>query len=96
VWSTGCYPFFDGDPFLLRHTPGIYAIGNQPSFASELVVGLAAGEDRVDGSQGGERTRTRVVLVPRFSTSGEVVFVHSGTLAVKRMRFGLASGWASG
>lgn len=100
----GCYPFFDGDPFLLKHSPGIYAIGNQPAFASDLVISdntAAAHEQEQDGGGGGgtagqeAQARTRVVLVPRFSKTGEVVLVHSGTLAVKTMRFGLSVGsWA--
>lgn len=64
---------------MLEHSPGIFAVGNQPAFASDLVT----------DDEGGE-ARTRVVLVPRFSTTGEVVLVHSGTLAVKTLRFGVA------
>lgn len=69
---------------MLEHSPGIFAIGNQPAFASDLVTD----EDYEDGR--GTGARTRVVLVPRFSTTGEVVLVHSGTLAVKTLRFGVA------
>lgn len=100
--NIGCYPFFDGDPFLLKYSPGIYAIGNQPAFASDLVIssssppldqdgGVGDGAGVTQGNQGTD-TRTRVVLVPRFSKTGEVVLVHSGTLAVKTVRFGLAGG----
>lgn len=104
----GCYPFFDGDPFLVTHSPGIYAIGNQPAFASDLVVSPvpfplplsstgSTDEDGEDMDEDGttEQARepaakTRVVLVPRFSKNGEVVLVHSETLAVKTLRFGLS------
>lgn len=69
---------------MLDNSPGIFAIGNQPSFAADLVT----------DEEGGLGTRTRVVLVPRFSTTGEIVLVHSGSLAVKTMKFGVAtSGW---
>jgi DNA polymerase delta subunit 2 len=78
---------------LLERSPGIYAIGNQPVFASDLITSDQYGaEDEINGNDG---RRTRVVLVPRFSTTGEVVFVHTGTLSVKTMRFGLAAGWAT-
>ncbi|KAF8305344.1 hypothetical protein DL93DRAFT_358754 [Clavulina sp. PMI_390] len=88
-----CYPFFDGDPFLLDYSPGIYAVGNQPSFASSLVESeVYPGDDETSDAH---RARTRVILVPRFSTSGEVVFVHSTSLEIKTMRFGVASGWGN-
>jgi len=77
---------------MLEYSPGIYAIGNQPAFASDLVTADQYGDQDDVGDSDGRRTR--VVLVPRFSTSGEVVFVHTGTLFVKTMRFGLAAGWA--
>lgn len=78
---------------MLECSPGIYAIGNQPAFASGIVTADQYG-DKDDGG-GVDGRLTRVVLVPRFSTTGEIVFVHTGTLSVKTMRFGLAAGWAT-
>ncbi|KAG2422561.1 hypothetical protein HXX76_015941 [Chlamydomonas incerta] len=33
-----CYPFTDDDPFILASTPHVYFVGNQPEFATRLVV----------------------------------------------------------
>lgn len=33
-----CYPFTDDDPFILPATPHVYFAGNQPEFATRLVV----------------------------------------------------------
>jgi len=78
-----CYPFFREDPFILKQAPSIYAIGNQPTFETDLLEGE-------DGQ------RTRVVLVPPFSEMGDVVLVNTRTLQVKSVRFGIEPGWASG
>lgn len=63
----GCYPFSDRDPFILQQTPHVYFVGNQPKFETRLIEGE-------DGQ------RTRIILVPKFSRTGEVVLVNSATL----------------
>lgn len=65
---------------MLSHSPSVYAVGNQPAFESELMKGL-----------NGEVTR--VVLVPKFSETGQVVFVNTASLAVQTMRFNVGPGW---
>lgn len=77
---SGCYPFFATDPFVLTHSPSVYAVGNQPAFETELL-------------RGAEGQRTRIVLVPKFSESGQVVLVETTSLAVKTLQFQVASGW---
>jgi DNA polymerase delta subunit 2 len=66
---------------VLSHSPSVYAVGNQPSFESELMRG-PLGE------------MTRVVLVPKFSETGQVVIVNTTSLAVQTIRFHATQGWA--
>ena len=58
----------------------MYAVGNQPAFESELMTGPSGGV-------------TRVVLVPKFSETGQVVLVNTASLAVQTIRFDVAPGW---
>lgn len=69
-----CHPYFTGDPFVLDETPDVYVIGNQPHFATKLVQN-AAGD-----------VRCRVVLVPDFANTGQVVLLNTTTLAVKMVK----------
>ncbi|PRQ76978.1 hypothetical protein AAT19DRAFT_12396 [Rhodotorula toruloides] len=71
-----CYPFSGKEPFVLKQTPHVYFFGNQPSFGTRLV-------ESDDGK------KVRIVLVPRFCESGEVVLVNTATLEVKVQRFEL-------
>ncbi len=57
-----CYPYKDGDPFLLEHTPHLYFVGNQRAFQTARVVGP-------------EQQAVRVVVVPSFSATRTVVLV---------------------
>lgn len=68
-----CHPFKDQDPFILESRPHIYVLGNQPEFGSKMVEA---------GTQ-----RTRIVLLPKFSETGEVVLVHTATLETQCIRF---------
>ncbi|KZT59168.1 hypothetical protein CALCODRAFT_493962 [Calocera cornea HHB12733] len=74
-----CYPFSDRDPFIITTTPHVYFIGNQPRFETSIVRGA-------DGQQ------TRIILLPRFSQTGEVALVHTGTLEVRKLTIELG-GW---
>ncbi|KAI5843476.1 DNA polymerase-like protein subunit delta-2, partial [Morchella snyderi] len=76
LWA---YPFNEQDPFVLDECPHVFFIGNQDRFETRLV-------------EGGEGQRCRVVLVPRFAETGEVVVVHLGTLEVEVVRFQLREG----
>lgn len=80
--GAGCYPFSDRDPFILHQTPHVYFVGNQPRFETRLVTVPAAGRE--------QEKKVRIVLVPRFCESGEVVLVNTATLEVKVQQFALA------
>lgn len=77
--ETGCYPFTDRDPFILNETPHVYFIGNQPKFESRLVTDE---EGEGEGSK-----KCRIVLVPKFCETGQVVLVHSKSLETKVVGF---------
>ena len=76
-----CYPFQDRDPFILTRTPEVYFVGNQPVYESRVV------ESERDEGEGAEKVRCRVVLVPRFAQTGEVVLLNCRTLETKVVRF---------
>ena len=77
-----CHPFYDYDPFILKETPDVYLIGNQPRFCTTMVVA-----DPDERDQGGLKKRCRVVLVPGFAESGMLVLVNLKTLKVKTRCF---------
>lgn len=82
----GCYPFFNSDPFILPFSPRIYVVGNQPKFRTEVVQGWA---------ERGEVQKTRILLLSKFSQTGELVLVHTGSLEVKKLSFGLGKSWST-
>ncbi|KAJ1656374.1 DNA polymerase delta small subunit Cdc1 [Dispira simplex] len=69
-----CYPFVQRDPFIIRQTPYLFFIGNQPRYASKLV-------------KGAEGQVCRIVCIPRFDTSETVALVNLRTLAVHPVGF---------
>lgn len=71
-----CYPFSDRDPFILTRTPDVYFIGNQPRFETRLI------ESDKDSS-----VKARVILVPSFAVTGEIVLINCKTLDTKVIRF---------
>ncbi|CDF32451.1 unnamed protein product [Chondrus crispus] len=81
------FPFSDGsDPFVLESTPHVFFAGNQREYASRLVrtphvqTQASSGSSMdIDGVQGGEKT-VRIVSVPRFDETGQVVLVNLRTL----------------
>ena len=39
VFFTGCYPYYDKDPFILEKCPHVYFVGNQPKYESKVLDG---------------------------------------------------------
>ena len=73
--TLSCHPFRESDPFVIENaSPHIVFIGNQPRFETRVVEGV-------------EGQRVRVVLVPRFSVSGEIALVNTRTLACQVVSF---------
>ncbi|KAA8907445.1 DNA polymeras-like protein subunit delta-2 [Sphaerosporella brunnea] len=73
LWS---YPFQEGDPFVLDEDmcPHVFVIGNQPKFETTVI-------------EGNDGQKVRVILVPRFDATGEIVVLDLDTLEPERMCF---------
>ena len=69
-----CYPFQDHDPFILEECPHVYFAGGQPRFESTVI-------------EGPEGQSVRLVSVPKFAETGEVVVLDMDTLEVEPLRF---------
>ncbi|KAM3465259.1 hypothetical protein NHJ6243_001815 [Beauveria neobassiana] len=70
LWS---YPFQDDDPFVLKACPHLYFVGNQPEFGTRVI-------DGPDGQS------VRLVAVPSFAASKEIVLVDMETLEVTKVK----------
>lgn len=71
---TGSYPFQDRDPFVLLECPHVYFVGNQPRFDTAVIEGSA-------GQQ------VRLLTIPRFRSSNEIVLLDVETLEVELVKF---------
>ncbi|THW85393.1 hypothetical protein D6D15_08092, partial [Aureobasidium pullulans] len=71
-----CYPFQDKDRFVIEATPHVYIVGNQPRFESTIVEGP-------DGQS------CRIISVPRFKDTGELLLLDAETLEVEVVKFGV-------
>ena len=80
----GCYPFQDRDPFVLEETPHIFFAGNQPEYATRLVHGTY---DIGVANLGDDGQKVRIICLPRFSKTGEIVLVNLSTLESELVRF---------
>ncbi|KAI0408080.1 DNA polymerase alpha/epsilon subunit B-domain-containing protein [Xylaria palmicola] len=70
LWS---YPFQDDDPFVMHTCPHLYFVGCQPAFGTKVIQG-----------EGGQAVR--LVTVPSFAATREIVLVDSETLDVSRVK----------
>ncbi|PBP25139.1 DNA polymerase alpha/epsilon subunit B [Diplocarpon rosae] len=64
LWS---YPFQDDDPFVMNDCPHLFFIGSQPKFDTAEIEGP-------DGQ------RVRLIAVPKFADTGELVLVDAESL----------------
>ncbi|ORZ39519.1 DNA polymerase alpha/epsilon subunit B-domain-containing protein [Catenaria anguillulae PL171] len=72
-----CYPYVDKDPFVLVRRPKVFAVGNQPHFETCLYDDNEGAHDHPESR---DHAKVRVVLVPEFRTSGQLVLVNTKTL----------------
>ncbi|KAJ1919183.1 DNA polymerase delta small subunit Cdc1 [Mycoemilia scoparia] len=61
------YPFINHDPFIIEGSPRVYFVSNQPNFETDTV-------------QGEDDENIRVISVPSFSETGQLVLVDLKTL----------------
>jgi DNA polymerase delta subunit 2 len=69
----GSYPFQDVDPFVLQDCPHIFFAGSQPKFDTAVI-------------EGPNGQLVRLIAVPRFDETGEIVLVDAETLEVDRVK----------
>lgn len=72
----GCYPFQEKDPFVIEECPHVFFVGNQPKFDSTVIMGYEGHE-------------VRLIAVPKFKETGEVVLLDTDTLEVEVVGFQL-------
>lgn len=70
LWS---YPFQDDDPFVMKECPHVYFVGCQPDFSTRVISGP-------------EGHTVRLIAIPSFSETKEIVLVDSETLEVSRVK----------
>ncbi|RDL41214.1 uncharacterized protein BP5553_01193 [Venustampulla echinocandica] len=74
LWS---YPFQDDDPFVLNSCPHLFFVGSQPKFDTAMI-------------QGPDGQAVRLIAVPRFADTGEIVLVDSETLETSVVRIAIS------
>lgn len=70
----GCYPFQDKDQFVIDECPHVFFVGNQPDFDTTVIEGMAG-------------QSVRLIALPKFKETGEVVVLDTDTLEVEVMKF---------
>ncbi|EGO61163.1 hypothetical protein NEUTE1DRAFT_76964 [Neurospora tetrasperma FGSC 2508] len=70
LWS---YPFQEDEPFVIKECPHLFFVGCQPEFGTKVIHGP-------DGQA------VRLIAVPSFSETREVVLVDTETLDVERVK----------
>lgn len=70
---TGSYPFQDDDPFVMNSCPHLFFVGSQPKFDTAEIEGP-------DGQT------VRLIAVPKFAETRELVLVDSETLETSVVR----------
>ncbi|CAF9924473.1 hypothetical protein IMSHALPRED_006207 [Imshaugia aleurites] len=69
-----CYPFQDKDQFVIEECPHVYFVGSQPAFETAIIDGQAG-------------QSVRLIAVPKFKETGEVVLLDMDTLEVEAVKF---------
>ncbi|GME75222.1 unnamed protein product [Ambrosiozyma monospora] len=75
-----CYPFENDDPFALKETPHVYAVGNQPKFETSCLK---------LNRKNGEEVAVRIIAVPEFCKTHEGVLLDMESLECSVMKVGL-------
>ncbi|TFL06873.1 DNA polymerase alpha/epsilon subunit B-domain-containing protein [Pterulicium gracile] len=76
-----CHPYFTSDPFVIKETPNLYVVGGQPRFATKVV------RESMEETEDGSERSCRIVMVPTFSRTQELVLVNMRTMETRTMRF---------
>ncbi|KAL9085672.1 MAG: hypothetical protein Q9159_004549 [Coniocarpon cinnabarinum] len=89
-----CYPYQNKDPFVLAkdRCPGLYAVGNAREFGTRVVRagGWAKGQIGDEAEEEEEfEARTRLIAVPEFCRTGEIVVCDLEDLSVQVIKIGV-------
>lgn len=95
--SSGSYPYQSDDPFVIESCPHIFFAGNQPQFKTATIEGdtplrLDGDTEMVGAADGSDAARVRLLALPKFSETGELILVDTETLEVEVVRFGVFKG----
>ncbi|KAI1948216.1 DNA polymerase delta small subunit Cdc1 [Ophidiomyces ophidiicola] len=80
-----CYPFQDYDPFILEDCPHVFFIGNQPTFRTAVVETYPSEAMDLEGTENG--SRVRLLCLPKFRETGELILLDAETLEVEVIKF---------
>ncbi|KAL7754317.1 DNA polymerase delta small subunit Cdc1 [Sorochytrium milnesiophthora] len=84
-----CYPFQDGDPFVIEDRPRLYFVGSQPQLQHCMYLDPLDDKGGSSSEKEAEQSGVRVVLVPEFIKHRVVVLVNLDTLDVEPVYFGV-------
>ncbi|KAH8428653.1 DNA-directed DNA polymerase delta subunit POL31 [Aspergillus melleus] len=91
IWS---YPFQTHDPFVMESCPHIFFTGNQPGFKTAVIESDApwrlngADTEMTDSNDTTTTQRVRLLSIPKFHETGELVLVDTETLETEVIKFG--------
>ena len=71
---TGAYPYQERDQFVITECPHVYFAGNQPNFDTTVI-------------EGPDDQSVRLIAVPRFKETGELLLLDTHTLEVETIKF---------
>ncbi|KAL8798395.1 MAG: hypothetical protein Q9182_006689 [Xanthomendoza sp. 2 TL-2023] len=74
-----CYPFQDNDPFVIEECPHVYFVGNQPRYDTVVIEGPVG-------------QKVRLICVPKFRETGEIVLLDTDTLEPEIVKFEVFEG----
>jgi DNA polymerase delta subunit 2 len=74
-----CYPFQEKDQFVIEECPHVFFVGNQPRFDTTIIEGPTG-------------QRVRLIAIPKFHQTGELILLDSETLEVEVVKFDIADG----
>lgn len=77
-----CYPFKSTDPFVLKERPDVMFVGNQPKYAS-AVYRYDDDEAEENSQENAQDKGCRVVLIPQFAKTKQVVLLNLASLETK-------------
>ncbi|KZN92958.1 DNA polymerase delta small subunit [Penicillium chrysogenum] len=94
IWS---YPYQSDDPYVIESCPHIFFVGNQPQFKTATIEGdvplrLDGDTEMTGTADGSDAARVRLLALPKFSETGELILVDTETLEVEVVKFGVFKG----